>query len=287
MGMLRDRMEGDLKLSGLSESTQDCYLRCAQRFAEHHGRSPAKMGEQEIKEFLLHLIKEKGASPATHRMYVASLRFLYVVTLKRPESVAGIPYPKVPRHLPQILTGSEAIRLIHCITSITSRTIAAVMYGSGLRLNEARVLTPEDIDSVRGVIHVREGKGRKDREAMLGPQVLKMLREYWRIVHPRGPWLFPSKANPAQPVSMNTIRRALRQAGKAAQLKKRVTPHLLRHCFATHLLETGNDIGTIQVLLGHNSIDTTRMYAQLRTEALRRIKSPLDLVGTAEGEVLR
>jgi hypothetical protein len=127
MGMLRDRREGDLKLSGLSESTQETYLNCARRFAEHHGRSPAEMGEQEIKDFLVHLIKEKRASPATHRMYVASLRFLYRVTLKRPECVAAIPYPKVPR------TRSETNRLIQCITSITSRAIAAVMYGSRLR----------------------------------------------------------------------------------------------------------------------------------------------------------
>jgi len=287
MGMLRDKMEGDLRLKGFSEHTQDCYLRYVRFFAEHYRRSPAEMGEQEIKEFLLCLINEKGVSPGVHRMYVASLKFLYRVTLKRPECVAEIPYPKVPRRLPEILTGHEVLRLINCITSISSRTIAMVLYGAGLRVSEATVLMPDDIDSTRGVIHVREGKGRKDREVMLGVEVLNALRKYWRIVDPQPPWLFPSNVNPARPVSVSSIQHAVSQAAKAARLKKRVTPHVLRHCFATHLLEAGYHIGVIQVLLGHSSIDTTQRYARLQADALRQIKSPLDLVGTPGGEVLR
>jgi integrase/recombinase XerD len=288
MGMLRDKMEGDLKLRGRSIHTQRAYLRCAGHFAEHHGRSPARMGEREIRAFLLHLAKEKEASPATQHMYVASLKFLYGVTLKRPGAVADVPFPRVPRRLPDILTGSEVERLIFCTTSIRYRTVVAVQYGAGLRMDEARHLRPEDIDSKRGVIHVREGKGRKAREVMLGEKLLAMLREYWRAVRPpQVGWLFPSPVDPTKPVSERAIRQALRKAAKAARLKKKVYPHLLRHSFATHLLELGNEMEIIQQLLGHSSLRTTRRYARVSAEVLRRIKSPLDVVGTAEGEPLR
>jgi integrase/recombinase XerD len=287
MGMLRDRMEGDLKLKGFSANTQRCYLNCAQRFAEHYDRSPVHLGEREIKDFLLHLVKDKGASPATHRMYVAALKFLYLVTLNRPDVVERIPFPKVPRRLPDILTGTEAERLISCITSIKYRTMAAVAYGAGLRISEVCSLRPEDIDSDRGLIHVREGKGRKAREVMLGHKLLAMLREYWRVVRPQGEWLFPSNAKPLKPVNDRTVREALRQAARAARLKKKVTPHLLRHSFATHLLELGNDLGVIQLLLGHASLRTTRRYTRVQAEFLRQVKSPLDLVGTAAGAPLR
>lgn len=287
MGMLRDKMEGDLTLKGFAANTQRCYLRCARHFAEHYHRSPALLGEREIKDFLLHLVKDKGASPATHRMYVASLKFLYLVTLNRPEAVERIPFPKVPRRLPDILTGSEAQRLISCITSIKYRTMAAVGYGAGLRITEVCGLRPQDIDSGRGLIHVREGKGRKDREVMLAEKLLGMLREYWRVVRPQGEWLFPSNASPLRPVNARTLREALYQAAKAARITKKVTPHLLRHTFATHLLELGNDMAVIQLLLGHASLRTTRRYTRVRAEFLRRVKSPLDVVGTPEGEPLR
>jgi integrase/recombinase XerD len=287
MGLLRDKMEGDLTLKGFSLNTQSCYLRCARHFAEHYRRSPALMGEREIKDYLLHLVKEKDASPATHRMYVASLKFLYTVTLNRPQAVARVSFPKVPRRLPDILTGSEAARLISCVTSIRYRTMAAVCYGAGLRITEVCSLKPQNIDSGRGLIHVREGKGRKDREVMLGEKLLGMLREYWRVVRPEGEWLFPSNASPLRPVNVRTLREALYKAARAAGLKKKVTPHLLRHTFATHLLELGNDMGVIQLLLGHSSLRTTRRYIRVRAEFLRRIKSPLDLIGTPQGEPLR
>src|SRR5260370_26172402 len=179
MGKLRDKMEGDLRLKGFSEHTQDCYLRYARFFAGHYGRSPEEMGEQEIKDFLLYLINENGVSPGVHRMYVASLKFLYRVTLKRPECVAEIPYPKVPRRLPEILTAHEVLRLINCITSISSRTIAMVLYAAGLRVSEATVLMPDAVASTRGVIHVRQGKGRKDREVRRATGVMNALRKYW------------------------------------------------------------------------------------------------------------
>ena len=289
MGMLRNKMEGELKLRGASVHTVRAYLRCAARFAEYHRRSPVQMGEREIKAFLLHLVNEKGASPETHRMHVASLKFLYVVTLKRPEVVADVAFPKVPRRLPEILTGTEAARLIHCVTSIKYRTIAAVAYGAGLRVAEVCALKPADIDSGRGLIHVRQGKGQKDREVMLGEKLLGILREYWRVTRPQGEWLFPSSTNlnGAKPVNVRTVRTALHRAAGDARIKKRVTPHVLRHCFATHLLEMGNELCVIQALLGHSSIKTTQRYSRIQAEFLRQIKSPLDVAGTTEGTVLR
>jgi len=287
MGMLRDRMEGDLKLRGLSPKTQSCYLSCARQFAEHYRRSPARMGEREIKDFLRYLAKEREASAATLYMFVASFRFLYKVTLQRPDAVMGIPFPKVPQRLPEILAGSETELLISCITSIKHRTIAAAQYGAGLRIGEARRLRPQDIDSARGVIHVREGKGGKARQVMLSEKLLAMLREYWRIERPQGEWLFPSPKNPARPIGEDAVRKALHRAAQAARLKKKVTLHTLRHCFATHLLELGNDMEVIQHVLGHASVRTTRRYAHVRAEFLRRIQSPFDVIGSAAGEALR
>lgn len=287
MGMLHDTMLEDLQLRNRAENTQSCYLRCAQHFADHFGCSPMKLGESEIREFLLHLVNEKQASPATHRMYVASIKFLYEVTLRRPEEVARIPYPKVPRRLPDILAGSEVERLLGCITSLKHRAICTVAYAAGLRITEVLTLRPADIDSARGLIHVREGKGKKAREVMLSEKLLELLRKYWRIARPQGEWLFPSPVLPDKPINVRSVRNALYQAVEAAHLKRKVTPHLLRHTFATHLLELGADMRLIQLLLGHSDCRTTERYARVRAEYLRRVKSPFDLLGKPEGQVLR
>jgi site-specific recombinase XerD len=287
MGELRDRMEGDLKVRGMSLKTQRNYLSCAQRFAGHYGRSPARMGEREVEEFLRHLALEKKAAAATIHQYVAALRFLYKVTLRRPEAVISIPFPKVPLRIPDILSGAEIERLIGCIGSIKYRTIVAAQYSAGLRIGEARRLRPEDIDSARGVIRVREGKGRKGRQVMLSEKLLSMLREYWRIERPQGEWLFPSPQDPTRPIGEDVVRLALHRAARAAGIRKELTLHTLRHCFATHLLELGHDTEVIQHVLGHASVETTRRYVQVRAEFLRRIRSPFDVIGAEEGERLR
>lgn len=288
MGMLSEKMLEDLKLRNRSVITQRCYLSCARRFVQHFdNRPPAKLGEPEIRGFLLHLVNERGASPATHHQHVAALRFLYKVTLRRPGAVARIPFPKVPWRLPEILTGSEVERLLKSITSLKYRAICSVAYGVGLRVHEACTLKPQDIDSSRGLIHVRGGKGKKDREVMLGERLLHLLREYWRVCRPQGEWLFPSNASPERPVNVRTVREALAQAVKAARLKRKVTPHLLRHSFATHMLEMGTDLRLIQMLLGHTSFRSTQRYTRLQAEYLRRLKSPFDLIGKPEGQILR
>lgn len=287
MGMLREKMRDDLRLKGYSKTTRSMYLGSAQRFADHHGRSPAVMGEQEVRDFLLHLVKETGLGAAGQAMNVAALKFLYRVTLRRPEEVEKIPFPRVPKRLPDILTGSEVERLLGCVTSVKYRAVCSLTYAAGLRISEACSLRPADIDSARGLIHVREGKGRKARDVTLSERLLQQLREYWRITRPQSDWLFPSARSPQMHVPHRTIYRALQRGAAAARLKRKVSPHLLRHTFATHLLESGVDLRTIQTLLGHSSFQSTERYTRVQAEHLRRVKSPFDLLGRPEGRILR
>jgi site-specific recombinase XerD len=277
-------MEADLRLRGLAGVTQRTYLRVARAFAAHFRRSPAEMGEEEIREFLLHL-EDKKLRPATRFVYTAALKFLYRVTLRRPEEVGRIPFPKVPRKLPDILSGTEVKRLLEAMRSLKHRAIIMVTYASGLRIQEAVSLKPGDIDSARRVIHVRLGKGRKDRLVPLSPRCLLLLREYWKAFRPSGPYLFPGQQRGAH-LTARAVSEVLGKAVREAGIRKRVTPHVLRHCFTTHLLEAGADVTLVQQLLGHRSLQTTIRYAHVRSTAAVRTGSPLDLLGTAEGEPL-
>jgi integrase/recombinase XerD len=282
MGQLRDKMKADLKLRRYRSGTIDNYLWCARRYAAFHRRPPEQMGEQEMRRFLLHLVEERHIGPAGHKMHVAALKFLYGVTLDRPEVAVRVPWPKVPVKLPDILDGREVERLLGAIESMKYRAVLMTAYGAGLRISEACALRTTDIDSRRGVIHVRDGKRGRDRFVMLPQRLLAFLREYWRAVRPTGPELFPGVA-PARPVAPRTVRAAVRKAAVTAKITKRVTPHVLRHCFATHLLEGGADIRTIQVLLGHGSIRTTARYTQVSTRHIARTKSPLDRLSKKKG----
>jgi len=275
MGQLRDQMDGDLQLKGYSSLTRYHYLRCVRSFAAHYGRSPAALGEAEIRAFLLHLLHERKAKPATVRMYVAALKFLYATTLRRPEVVARIPWPQVPERLPDILTPAEIVQLLQAVRSMKHRVILMIAYGAGLRISEVCSLQVGDIDSQRMVIHVRDGKGGKDRYVMLGERLLAVLREYWRLAKPRGAVLFPGMKG-APHVQPTTVQRMLQTVVAACGFSKRVTPHVLRHCFATHLLEAGTDVRTIQQLLGHASIRTTARYTQISTRQIGQTRSPLD-----------
>lgn len=235
---------------------------------------------------MLHLIAE-GLAPSTQAVCVASIRFLYRVTLRRPQVVAHIRAPRKPRlSLPHVLSGSEVQRLLGCITPIRPRTMCTLVYATGLRISEAQNLLVADIDSRRGILHVRKGKGRRDRDLPLGEKILDVLREYWRAFRPARPYLFPGDV-PGRPLTRMSVRLALRSAARAAGIRSRVYAHMLRHCYATHMLEMGTDIRTIQILLGHASIRSTLRYLHVARERLASIKSPFDVLGTPEGEVLR
>jgi integrase/recombinase XerD len=281
MGKLRDRMAVDLRLRGLSPVTQRMYLRCAERFVAHHRRSPTALGEEEVRAFLDHLVREKRVSRSTQRVYVAAIHFLYRVTLDRPVAVRRIPFPRpAGARLPEILSPAEVERLMDAVRRPKHRAMLMTLYGAGLRVSELCALLPTDIDSQRMVIRVREGKGDNDRYVMLSPRLLATLREYWRQRPPRGPYLFPSP-RPDKALSRMAVFRVVRVAAHGAGLQKRVNPHMLRHCFATHLLEAGTDIRVIQVLLGHRSIRTTARYLLVSRAHVATVTSPLDALSLA------
>jgi integrase/recombinase XerD len=279
MGRIRDRMEADLELKGFARTTRKEYLLRARHFVAHFRRSPEELGEEDVRQFLLHLVNERGVRPTTHRMYVAALKFLFGVTLRRPEVVAAIPWPKIPRTLPDILCRDEVQRLLDAVRSPKHRALLMTAYGAGLRISEACSLEVGDIDSKRMFIHVREGKGAKDRYVMLSPKLLDALRVHWRHGRPRGRYLFPG-GFPGAPISASAVHHVLKKAVTAAGLTKRVTFHSLRHGFATHLLEAGADIRTIQRLLGHSSIQTTARYTFVSEKQIARTRSPLDALDT-------
>jgi integrase/recombinase XerD len=285
MGQIRDRMQQDLERAGYSAATVRHYLSCVKDFVDHFGgRSPMKLGQDEMRAYLDDLERRK-LSPQRVRQYLAAFKFLYAKTLGRPEDVAWVSFPRAKRRTPGILSGSEVALVLAAIDSTTCRAVATVCYGAGLRVDEARRLEVKDVLSDRGLLHVRAGKGGHERFAMLSPRLLTTLREYWRAVRPTPPLLFPSSLGP-RPIHPETVRTALREAARAAKVKKRVTPHVLRHSFATHLLEMGVEMRIIQQLLGHASMRSTAVYAQVTSAIVKRTKSPLDVLGTTEAEIL-
>jgi site-specific recombinase XerD len=283
MGELYQRMALDLKLKNLAPKTGRQYLGCCSNFVRYHMKSPRELGETAIKEYLGHL-QLRGAGPEVLKMNVAGMKFLYGVTLDRPKVAERIPWPKVPHKKPDILSGTEVTKLLKAVTSLVPAMALMTAYGAGLRVSEVCRLRVEDIDGQRRLIHVRLGKGGKDRYVMLAERLLEGLRQYWVKVKPEG-WLFPGRKKGTH-LHPTAVRWALKEAAKATKLRKRVTPHVLRHSFATHLLETGNDIRLIQALLGHASIRTTARYTQVSAKHVATVKSPLDLLGTKKALAL-
>jgi integrase/recombinase XerD len=278
MGKLYDRMKADLELRGYSPRTGESYLSFARRFVEHYMRPAEELGELEIRCFLLHQVRVREVGPATIKMYVAALKFLYEVTLSSPEATRSLAWPKVPKPLPDVLSLEEVMRVLEAVGSLVYRAVLTTAYATGMRISETCRLQASDIDRERGVIHVRKGKGGKDRYVMAGDELIACLRDYWRKTQPPGPYLFPGRRNREEPMSRASVRRALSQATAATGIQKPVTLHGLRHAFATHMLEAGVDLRTLQYLMGHESIGTTARYTRVSARHVARTPSPLDLM---------
>ncbi|GAB6852957.1 tyrosine-type recombinase/integrase [Paraburkholderia kururiensis] len=273
MTALRRRMIEDMRVRNLAANTQRVYVQYVRAFARHFGRSPEQLGPEEIRAWQVYLV-EAGRAGSTLMVATAALRFLYNVTLRRGWTIDEIATSKVPRTLPVILSPDEVMRFFESIRSVKYRAILMTAYAGGLRISEATHLTVSDIDSQRMVLRVAQGKGQADRYVMLSPRLLEILREYWRLGRPEH-WLFPGRF-PDQPISAGILWRVCQKARQRAGIRKPITPHALRHAFATHLLESGTDVRTIQLLLGHRSLATTSRYLKVATSTVCATTSPFD-----------
>jgi len=276
---LRQRMAGDMTIRGFTPSTQRGYLAAVENFTSFFGRSPDGATAEDLRRYQLHM-RSSGASATSMNAAVSALRFFFGVTLGRDDAQVGMTTVREPRKVPVVLSPEEVARLLDAAPGLKYRAALSVAYGAGLRASEVVSLKLADIDSSRMVIRVEQGKGCKDRYAMLSEPLLDLLRAWWLAGRERGVmlpggWLFPGQ-NPVNPLTTRQLRRAFDGAKVAAGIDKRVCLHTLRHCFATHLLEQKVDIRVIQVLLGHKKLDTTARYSQVANTTLRAVKSPLD-----------
>jgi integrase/recombinase XerD len=283
MTPLRRRMIDDMTLRNLSPKTINAYVRCVARFARYFHTSPEYLGPEHVRAYLLHLVQDKHLSWSYFTQTRAALRFLYRVTLGRDDALQAIVPAKHPHTLPVVLSCDEVVRFFAAIIDCKHRALLMTAYAAGLRISEVVQLRITDLDSQRMVIHVRQAKGRKDRYVMLSPRLLLLLRQYWKTCRPAD-YLFPGP-HPIRPISTKTVYKACRQARHRAGLGKHVTVHTLRHSFASHLLEAGTDLRTIQVLLGHRSLSTTARYVHVATAALPSTRSPLDRLNLPSEEV--
>jgi len=276
---LRQRFIEDMTMRKLSPKTQTGYIRAVKKLTQFLDQSPDLASAEDLRLFQLHLVST-GASSATINATVTALNFFFGITLNRKEATVNMSKVHQPRKLPTVLSAEEVTRLFEAVSSAKYKTALAIAYGSGLRANEIAHLKVTDIDSKRMAIRVEQGKGSKDRFALLSPKLLDQLRQWWRIgqaegVMLKGGWLFPGQ-DPVNPITVRQFNRALKDAVKLAGIDKRVSMHSLRHSFATHLLEQHVDIRVIQVLLGHKRLETTALYSQVATHVLQETQSPLD-----------
>jgi len=283
-GKLRERMIEDMRMRKLALHTQAGYIRAVRKLTKYLGRSPDTATVEDLRSFQLHLV-DRGISPITLNATITGLKFFFDVTLGHGELMAKMQPVHVPRTLPVILSREEAGRLIAAAGNLKHQTVLAVAYGTGLRASEVVALKVGDVDSERMTLRVERGKGSKDRYAMLSPVLLERLRTWWRFARAQGRmldggWLFPGM-NPIESLSTRQLNRIVRSAAEAAGIDKRISMHTLRHSFATHLLEQKVDIRVIQVLLGHKKLETTALYAQVATDILREVVSPLDTLPTS------
>lgn len=277
MTPLRQRMLDDMQIRNLSPHTQASYVQQVSLFARHFGKSPHELSPDDIRTYQIYLTNERKLAPQSILIAVSAIRFLYRVTLKKDWTIEeAIPTCKKPQKLPTILSPDEVVHLLACVPSIKQRAILTTCYAAGLRISEAVRLKPSAIDSQRMVIRVELGKGQKDRYVMLSPKLLETLRAYWRAVRPEE-WLFPGDY-PGRPITRDAVELACRLARRSAGIAKPITPHSFRHAFAVHLLESGTDVRTIQLLLGHRSLSTTARYLRIATSKVCSTSSPLDLL---------
>jgi len=279
MTLLRKRMLEELQRRNYTPETVRGYIIAVKQLAQYFGKSPDLLGAEEIRRFQLYLLTEKKLAPSTVKLRMAALRFLYQKTLKRRDlDFDDIPFPKAPKKLPVILSPREVAQLINAASNLMHRTILMVLYGTGMRRTEARMLKVEDIDSERMVIHIRNAKRSRDRDVPLTPKLLEALRRYYRWKKPRV-YLFSSTAGrlgEEQSISAKTVWNICCAAAQRAGLRKKIGPHSLRHSYATHLVEAGTDLRTIQLLLGHARLEHTLVYLHLSRRHLQAVVNPLD-----------
>jgi len=283
MGEMRDRLEQELKLRGYSPRTLKAYVYAVHNFVKYHKRPAEQMGVAEARAYLLYLIREKQVASSTATQVVCALRFFYTKVLKLSFDLEDLPFQKRRRTLPSVLTEKEVSSLLEAELNVKHRAILMAMYSGGLRLQEVIQLRPKDIDSAGMRIHIRNGKGGKARYVMLSFILLDTLRDYFKRYKP-GKWLFYGRT-PDEPINSRSVQRMIQEAAAAAGLRKHVTPHVLRHSFATHLLDRGTNLRYIQELLGHRSIKTTMIYTHVSRRALTEVVSPLDWLGSCAKEL--
>ena len=276
---LRQRMLDDMRMRKLAGQTQTAYVRAVYRLAAYLDRSPDTATAEDLRRFQLDMV-DHGTSPITVNATITGLKFFFEITLAQPEIMAKMQPVRVPRTLPVVVSREEAARLIAAVCNLKHQIALSVAYGAGLRASEVVGLKISDVDSPRMTLRIQQGKGRKDRYAMLSPLMLERLRTWYRVARAQGKmldggWLFPG-LNPVEPLSTRQLNRAVHAAAVAAGINKRVSMHTLRHAFATHLLEQKQDIRVIQVLLGHKKLETTALYTHVATEILRQVISPLE-----------
>jgi integrase/recombinase XerD len=281
MTPLRQRMTEDMQLRNFAPATQRNYIYHVDRFARFYWSSPEQLDLDDIRDFHLHLLNDRHYSPEAVSQSVSALKFLYTVTLEMPWTDDQFPRPRIPHKLPVVLSQQEVERFFECVPSLRNRAALMICYGAGLRVSEVVALKVGDIDSQRKLLRVEQGKGKKDRYAMLSPRLLDVLRTWWRTARPQY-WLFDSWRM-GRHMNQAALQVACHEAAQRAGIAKKVSVHTLRHSFATDLLENGTDTRVIQVLLGHSRIETTARYAAVSPQLIGQTLSPLDRLGSPRG----
>ena len=277
MTPIRQRMTEDMQVRNLSPHTQASYVQQVSLFARYFSKSPELLGPEEIRAYQVYLTNERKLATSSILIAISALRFLYKITLHKDWTFDDIiPAPKKPQKLPVVLSPEEVLRFLDCVAGLKHRTILTTCYAAGLRISEVIRLKAPDIDSQRMVIRVEQGKGQKDRYVMLSPKLLQSLRNWWRVAKPKL-WLFPGDIA-GMHISKDAVEQACQKAQRRCCIPKPITPHSLRHAFAVHLLESGTDVRTIQLLLGHRSLATTARYLRIATSKVCSTTSPLDLL---------